>query len=362
MSFYDVKEDWAEAKKRWEAWWNFDMIDRPVLMVHAPKSNPQAPAEYRSFTEETSDFQRKYCDPDYISKQMLCGYYHTYYGGEAVPVLHHGWSVGHAVPFGCHPNFAAGTIWTDTVPIKDGEERPEICFDENNKWWKMLLANTEKMARGSEQRDFVMPMWGNHAGDNLLMIRGSENLLFDCIEDPDWVAKSVKAVSDAMLKQFAALQKLTPLTGLEGGVDYCSCWAPGVTYGVDCDFSCMISPEMYRKMFLPPLIETMQSFDYSIYHLDGVVALQHLDTLLDLKEINAIQWVPGEGNGNTAQWVPLVQKILSKKKGVLCYTSADEVIPFLKDVGQGVGICIHTWAASEDAAKRLCEDVAKLYK
>lgn len=360
MNFYDVKEDWTEVKKRWRAWWEFDLHDRPLLLLQTRKNNPRVPPEFERF-EETSDWERKYCDPGHMVNRVLHQFYHTYYGGEAIPVIHHGWSVGHAVPFGCHPNFAADTVWTDTVPVREGRTHPEVFFDEDNKWWKMLLSNTEKMARASGQRYWVMPMWGNHAGDNLSLIRGNKNLLYDCVDNPEWVRQSIRYITDAMQRQFEELQKFSPLTGMEGTTNYVNCWSPGLTYGFDCDFSCMISPEIFRGLFLPPLVEMMRSVDHCIYHLDGAVALHHLDTLLDVKEINAIQWLPGAGREEITQWIPLLQKMQSRKKSVLCYADVQAIPRLLKEL-RPEGLCICAWVAGEDDARRLCDDVAKMYR
>jgi len=278
-----------------------------------------------------------------------------------VPLLYHGYAVGHAMTFGCEPHFEKDTIWTDTVPIKEGEEYPDIRFDPENRWWKLFLDITEKAARASKQRYFMMSKWGNLTADNLLLCRGTENLLFDMIENPEWVKKTVKYMSDAQKTQFDALDELVPLTGLEGWVNAVDCWAPGKTQAFDADFSAMISPEMFSDVFMPPMTEIMQTVDYNIYHLDGITSLQHLDMLLNTKEIHAIQWVAGDGHWAPMQWVPLLQKIQAHKKAVYCYSPPELVVPLAKEL-KGEGLCIHTWPDNEDAAKRLIEDVAKLYR
>jgi len=124
MTLYDIKEDWDIVKKRWEAWWNFDIYDRPLLMVTSAKSNPARLPELENFRYEETDFERIYTDPEYLISKTLFEVCNTFYGGESIPVMQHGWSVGHALTFGCKPNFAKDTIWTDTVPIKKGEEYP----------------------------------------------------------------------------------------------------------------------------------------------------------------------------------------------------------------------------------------------
>jgi len=360
MTLYDIKEDWDNVKKRWEAWWNFDLYDRPLLMVTAGKKDPSLPPELEDFKYELLDPERKYTDPEYMINKTLYEFYNTFYGGESIPVLSHGYAVGHALVLGCEPGFANDTIWCDPLPIKQGEQYPEIKFDEDGYWWRKLLDMTEKVSKASMQRYFVMPMWGNHAGDNLLICRGSGDLMLDMVENPEWVAKSVRYISNAMIKQFDALHELAPLTGLEGCVNYVSAWAPDKTHGFDADLSCMISPEKFKDILLEPLIETMRTVKYRIYHLDGVVSLHQLDTLLAIDELHGFQWVPGEGRTEIMQWIPLLKKMQEHKKSVLCYTSPDKVLPLIKEL-KSEGLCICTGTETEDDARRLVDSVMRLY-
>jgi len=64
----------------------------------------------------------------------------------------------------------------------------------------------------------------------------------------------------------------------------------------------------------------MHTVDHRIYHLDGPGAIHHLDTLLNLPELHAIQWVPGAGvTGGITQWVPLILRVQSKGKSIVVY-------------------------------------------
>jgi hypothetical protein len=49
----------------------------------------------------------------------------------------------------------------------------------------------------------------------------------------------------------------------------------------------------------------------SFFHLDGPEATRHLDTLLDIPDLDGIQWEPGAGNGSQdrLQWMDKLKKI-----------------------------------------------------
>jgi hypothetical protein len=91
------------------------------------------------------------------------------------------------------------------------------------------------------------------------------------------------------------------------------------------DFSCMISAKMFEEFFLEGLIEECEKLDRCIYHLDGPDALRHLDMLLGIKKLHAVQWVCGAGNEGFSRWVEVYQKIQKAHKGILLYAGANEL-------------------------------------
>jgi hypothetical protein len=78
----------------------------------------------------------------------------------------------------------------------------------------------------------------------------------------------------------------------------------------------MISKQTFDDIFLPGLAEECRHMEASIYHLDGPGALQHLDSLLDIKELNAVQWVYGAGQGPSSKWVDVYKRIQAGGKSL----------------------------------------------
>lgn len=56
--------------------------------------------------------------------------------------------------------------------------------------------------------------------------------------------------------------------------------------------------------------------DRCLYHLDGPQALRHLDALLEIDEIQAIQWVPGAGQDDWKKWIPVYRKIQDRGRSL----------------------------------------------
>ena len=353
-----IKEDWETTKKRYTYWWANEMYDRALVCVTAPKPGAQRGV----WPGGPVDLETQWTNVDYMTWRMLENIRTTYYGGEAVPVFSHNWSVGQALIMGCEPNFAENTVWTDPLPVGD-DGYPPIRFVQDGRWWKWMCESTLRAAQASQGRYFVMPMWGNQAGDNLALVRGTTTLLMDTVENPAWVKQAAKKTSDILLEVYAALWPLVgeSISGIEGSINYVSLWSPGKTMGFDCDISCMISPAAFEDLFLPPLIETMRTVDHRIYHLDGTVALQHLELLLRVPEIQAIQWVPGAGRDEVLHWIPLIQRVQKAGKGIWVSADANDVPALLGEVSAS-GLCISTHCASEQEARDLVVVVARLSK
>jgi len=53
---------------------------------------------------------------------------------------------------------------------------------------------------------------------------------------------------------------------------------------------------MFKEFVFPYLQEQCSRLGFTLYHLIGPEAIRHLDQLLKIPELTAIQWVPGAGN------------------------------------------------------------------
>jgi hypothetical protein len=126
---------------------------------------------------------------------------------------------------------------------------------------------------------------------------------------------------------------------------YFSLWAPGRMAKLQSDISGMISPRAFSRFVIPYIQEQCQKLDYSMFHLDGVDAIRHLDSLLEIEELNAIQWTPGVGQpqGGDPGWYDLYKRIRAAGKAIMpCQVELDELQPLLDEVGpSGVNVLMN---------------------
>ena len=122
----------------------------------------------------------------------------------------------------------------------------------------------------------------------------------------------------------------------------------------------MISKEMFDEFFLEGIAGECRHYGRSIYHLDGPGALRHLDSILSIPELDAVQWVPGAGRDQCKSWMDLYKKILAAGKSIVVYPQTKGDFLALMDNLPAKGLCImFNGAANEDDAKDIMKFVEK---
>ncbi len=93
---------------------------------------------------------------------------------------------------------------------------------------------------------------------------------------------------------------------------------------------------MFDEFVIPTLREQCAALDYVYYHLDSTTALQHLESLLLMEEIDAIEWTPQSGlpQGGSPEWYDLYRRVKAAGKSVHAFVvEPDEIEPLLRAVG-----------------------------
>jgi hypothetical protein len=101
----------------------------------------------------------------------------------------------------------------------------------------------------------------------------------------------------------------------------------------------------------------MQPLERSLFHLDGPQALRLLDLLLDLPQLDAVQWVYGSGNGPASNWIDVYKRIQNAGKSIQLIAETAEgartVVDQLKP--QGVWISVIEPFNSVESAQRFVD-------
>ncbi|MFW5798960.1 MAG: trimethylamine corrinoid protein 2, partial [Planctomycetota bacterium] len=213
--------------------------------------------------------------------------------------------------------------WTEPN-LQDWSRADQLQFSRDNVYWNKLVELTDTFIEHGRGIYYTGITDLHPGGDAIAAFRDPAQLAIDMIEHPDEVKRMVErvtAVFDEVYHFFAdrllaAGQAITCWAGIVSSVKW---------YVPSNDFSIMISKDMFDDVFLPGIVQECKLLEASIYHLDGPGAIRHLDSLLSIPELNAIQWVYGAGNGRATDWLHVHKKCQAAGKGVQLYIEPDEL-------------------------------------
>ena len=321
-------QDWEQRMARQDAFFNCEIIDRPVVCMAHRRPNPDYPFPT---PKNWTSHQDKWMDAQYIAEEAVARVMNTKYLGDALPSAfpNLGPEVFSAF-FGCELEFSKTTSWS--VPIlEDWSEAENIRFSEDNIYWKKIIEITDALLEAGRGKFYTGLTDLHPGGDAIVAFRDPLKMNLDMIEHPNEVKKMIDRVTDVYFRVFDYYYDKLTAAG-----QACTTWIGIVSskkfYVPSNDFSCMISKKMFEDIFLPGIIRECQHFEAAIYHLDGPNALQHLDSLLEVKEINAMQWVYGDGNGRASDWMHIYKKCQAAGKGLAITIDVKEVDFFMENL------------------------------
>lgn len=299
------RDDWDELKLRYERFWSGERNDDCLISAYAPKKeNYGVPPE----KDEQDSYVRR-MDPEVILRNTLTFLDNACLAGDAFAManMYLGAS-GHAGFFrGVNVKFT-NSVWFLPSITDDNLECP--VFDEDAFLYKKTMEITEYLTRESRGRYMVSVPDISGNADALAHLRGSQNLMIDFIDEPDWIKASLEKIQAGWKTAMDRIFSMT--TGCNDGgntIGWLHTYAPGRHAQLQCDLSVMLSCDLFREFILPDLCAQAAELDCPLYHLDGVEQIRHLDMILSIPGLKAIQWTPVAGQPSPVQFIPELQKI-----------------------------------------------------
>ena len=323
------KSNLEETKQRYINWWNHKGIILNMwehfqegVQPHA-EIMPPAPAK---------DLSQKWFDPQWRAEYLDWYVAHSSLKADILPVANTQLGPGSlAAILGGVFEGGEDTIWIHPHP----DFTNEIVFNPEHPNW-ILHKELLKACKAKANGHYFVGMPDLMEGlDVLAALKGTDRVLLDTVMQPEILEQQMQQINDIYFKVFDELYDIIR-EGDEMAFCYFSSWAPGKMSKLQSDISTMISQDDYRRFVQPFIREQCQKIDYTLYHLDGVGAMHHLPALLEIEELNAIQWTPGVGEpqGGSPKWYDLYKKILACGKSVMaCWVTLDELKPLLDHIG-----------------------------
>ncbi len=345
------KHNWPEARERFEAFWQMEIIDRPCISVPAPLK-PRRP------TPAPADYKTKWAAPEYVAQSYDAAHEATYFGGEAMPNT--SLMAGYCVSYGAPLHYAEQTIWQEPI-IDSWDNPPSLEFDENAPGWQRCWQVAQRCLEVSEGKWMTGVPNLSQPNDHIALLRESGRFCMDLIDHPNEIKAGMRKLLDNWFVMHDRLSTMLSKTQ-EGSITWLPVWCPWPrSMTLQSDISCMMSPAMFEEFIAPELEEMADRLDGAIYHLDGPDALHHLDRLLAVDGLHAIQWTPGTGQADGLAWLDLYKRIQAGGKGVVASLKYDEVETAVREL-KPEGLFIMTNASSPDAAEALLARAEEITK
>lgn len=317
------KYDSDEALSRWTAFWQGQLVDRPPTVIPVRREGaPKAPkpdylAGFDGDFQGAIDRFEEWADT-------------IYFAGEVFPAIkprigpdQGSAFMGGKVEFSIEDDTSwvlpSVDKWRDVMPLH---------IDPTNQYWIHILTFYEAAARRAPGKYLIRDLDMDIGLGALAALRGVQRFCFDLIDRPDLIDELVKEVIPLFRQVYEAGLRAAGMERLGFTIFMGNMVCPGKGETLCCDFSALISPEMFQRWVVPSLEVHTEYLDHSFYHLDGPDALVHLPALLSLPSLHGIQWVPGsrlavEKPQHT--WIELFQTIQEKGKAVQVWGNPEEI-------------------------------------
>jgi hypothetical protein len=324
-------DDFPRIAQRFEAWWHQAVVDRPVLMAEAD-TRPDRPITRRLELMHEPDawFHEKILD---IQQMHRVGEMLPRIRVDFGPVLLGGL-------LGGRREVRSDTSWTHAFIDDDWSNAPDWTIPDDHPDWRLLHELMGRVAQDAAGRYLVCTPDLGAAADVLLNLRGSAQLCLDAVTRPDTVKAATDAIYASWERAFASLYALSLEHGA-GLIHWLGLWS-NRPYGVPaCDFNALIGPAHFRELVLPEIVREGAAAGRAVFHLDGPDAARHIETLLEVPEIRAIQFTPGAGSPSALAWLDMLRRIQSKGRSLLIFCPAEEVLALAESLRpEGLAIFI----------------------
>lgn len=315
----EFKPDIEETARRWEAYYASDIIDRPIISVTAPVEGAKR-VPFSGYRD------RVYGDMDKIIDNALFNASITQYLGESVPSF---WlSFGpDEIPLFCGPQ--EDFVWNDesgetnwSKPwVEDWEDALPLRLNEQHPLWRRMIEFYRRAAEKMGGKILLSHIDLHTNMDILAPIRGPERLCTDLVDRPEVIDRAMADARAVFSKVWHAIAEAGRMEefGYPQGM-----YSPEGAAILQCDFCCMIGPEMFRRWVLPALEEEAGIVKHAFFHWDGPGALKHFDDIIGSRGLHTMGYVPDPGVDHEA-CMDLYHRIQAGGKGVSIGGSVDQI-------------------------------------
>jgi len=154
--------------------------------------------------------------------------------------------------------------------------------------------------------------------DILSAMRGAEPLCIDMLDNPETVSRHLRQIDELYEYYYNLIYDFVKFPDNSSCFSAFRVWGPGRTAKIQCDFAALISPRQFREFALPSLRRQCKFMNNTVFHLDGPQAMKHVPALMEIKELNALQFTCGEmrPDGTNEEWWGVYDQVKAAGKAL----------------------------------------------
>jgi len=337
MAVHFDKDRMAEVCDNHERWWKGE-LGRPLVFgqigyAYPPSHKAEAPLISQANCTDFSWSAEQVIDA--IDSQLS----EIEFIGDGFPYVEFNvFGPGVVAAFcGAILDNSLGAVWFSPREKKEIGDI-HIKYDPDNIWTKRIK---DIYRAGLQCWDGKVVMGMTDLGgilDIATTMCGTEELLCAMYDEPDEVKRVLGEIQTAWYEAYEDLNEVLKPQGYYADWSRLLSKVPNYSYTLQSDASYMISTPMFEEFVLDNLREDTRRLTYSVCHVDGLGTLKHLDTILTLKDLNAIQWEYGVNQPGPMSWLDVYRKIQKAEKQMVIYGAPEEVLGVIKELH----CCPHT--------------------
>jgi hypothetical protein len=369
----EYKPDFDKAMERVYAWYEGQMIDRAPIQFTTFASFPQVgenqcptatsmTGSYKTSADAEDlppeQWKKLWFDAEAMVDAFESAVKQVPCTAETFPIY---WPNIGPIVYSAFYNidvvFEKTTAWAKPM-IHDWSDINKLQLDMNNEYFKKIEELTA-IALERCKGKYMVGYTDLHPGmDCAAAWRKNESLCMDLYDAPE----EVKKLLEVSIRDWHQVYDHFDET-LKEHKQLSASWMGIPSFGKmhipSCDFSAMISPDQFNEFCLPILHQEVKGMTHNIFHLDGPGVARHLDTILEVPQVQAIQWVQGVGPHEAiAEWIPLIKNIQGAGKSVVVTLKKEELADFTEAVKpEGIFLCVYSGQLSEQ--KEILKQIEK---
>ena len=349
----------GEKKNRFEDCWNRKNSDRPLIGINVGQFANEC---YPRFM---ASLPNGLMQPEQIRNDLILEdldelwQRHEIVGGDypftAAPLYYIPWV---EAILGCPIMASPETFWAEPcIESWDGWIGKPI--DKNNPWLQKLLDLLQAMVNHSRGRYPLSHTLMRGPTDLMSAMRGAAQLPLDMMLHGDRMKSILDYLADVWIEICQAQLDLIPecADGYMGQGNGLQCWTPNKVSWLQEDATALLSPEIYQRTLLDLDRRILGSFESTAFHLH-TSSEWIIDTLVDIPELDVIQYTQDITGINLVSYLKICRKVLAHKPLVIWRAYGDDFPQWLNSIRDGLpvnGLSIMVTVQNVDEGRRIWE-------